>query len=130
MLNYANADMVGHSGDLAAAIKAVEAIDACLGRLAAAIDKTGGCLLITADHGNVEMMRDPQTHQPHTAHTTNPVPVVLFHPPQGVVGLANGRLADIAPTLLAILDLTQPAQMTGQSLLRLRAQAAARRASG
>jgi 2,3-bisphosphoglycerate-independent phosphoglycerate mutase len=118
VLNYANADMVGHSGDLGAAIKAVEAIDACLGRLSAAAEKAGGCILLTADHGNVEMMRDPQTGQPHTAHTTNPVPVVLLNPPPGVLALKDGRLADIAPTLLAVLGLKQPAAMTGRSLLR------------
>ncbi len=118
VLNYANADMVGHSGDLAAAIKAVEAVDACLGRLAEAVERAGGSLLITADHGNAEMMRDPQTGQPHTAHTTNPVPLVLVNPPPGIVGLEDGRLADITPTLLAIMGLKQPDVMTGHSLLR------------
>jgi 2,3-bisphosphoglycerate-independent phosphoglycerate mutase len=135
VLNYANADMVGHSGDLGAAIKAVEAIDACLGRLAAATENAGGCILVTADHGNVEMMRDPQTGQPHTAHTTNPVPLVLVNPPQDVFALEDGRLADIAPTLLAILGLKQPEAMTGRSLLRHTAVAQAgarteRRAQG
>jgi 2,3-bisphosphoglycerate-independent phosphoglycerate mutase len=135
VLNYANADMVGHSGDLGAAIKAVEAIDACLGRLAAATGNAGGCILVTADHGNVEMMRDPQTGQPHTAHTTNPVPLVLVNPPQDVFALEDGRLADIAPTLLAILGLKQPEAMTGRSLLRHTAVAQAgarteRRAQG
>jgi 2,3-bisphosphoglycerate-independent phosphoglycerate mutase len=119
VLNYANTDMVGHSGDLGAAIKAVEAVDACLGRLAASLEKAGGALLITADHGNVEMMKDPVTGQPHTAHTTNPVPIVLFNPPEGVVGLENGRLADIAPTLLVLLGLAQPEAMTGRNLLRM-----------
>jgi 2,3-bisphosphoglycerate-independent phosphoglycerate mutase len=118
VLNYANADMVGHSGDLAAAIKAVEAVDACLGRLAQAIERAGGSLLITADHGNAEMMRDPQTGQPHTAHTTNPVPLVLVNPPPDIVGLDDGRLADIAPTLLAIMGQRQPQAMTGRNLLR------------
>jgi 2,3-bisphosphoglycerate-independent phosphoglycerate mutase len=118
VLNYANADMVGHSGDLAAAIKAVEAIDVCLGRLDVAVVRAGGALLITADHGNAEMMRDPQTGQAHTAHTTNPVPLVLVNPPPDVVGLDDGRLADIAPTLLAIIGLKQPAAMTGRNLLR------------
>jgi 2,3-bisphosphoglycerate-independent phosphoglycerate mutase len=118
VLNYANADMVGHSGDLTAAIKAVEAIDTCLGRVAEAIARAGGSLLITADHGNVEMMRDAATGQPHTAHTTNPVPVVLVNPPPGSAGLDDGRLADIAPTLLAIMRLRQPEAMTGRSLLR------------
>ena len=118
VLNYANADMVGHSGDLAATIKAVEAIDACLGRLAQAVVGAGGSLLITADHGNAEMMRDPQSGQPYTAHTTNPVPLVLVNPPPGIRGLDDGRLADIAPTLLAIMGLRQPEAMTGRSLLR------------
>jgi 2,3-bisphosphoglycerate-independent phosphoglycerate mutase len=118
VLNYANADMVGHSGDLAAAIRAVEAVDACLGRLDEAVERAGGSLLITADHGNAEMMRDPKTGQPHTAHTTNPVPLVLVNPPPGITGLEDGRLADIAPTLLAIMGLKQPTAMTGRSLLR------------
>ncbi len=82
-------------------------------------------MLITADHGNVEMMRDPQTGQPHTAHTTNPVPLVLVNPPAGITGLADGRLADIAPTLLAIVGLEQPAAMTGKNLLRGAASAQA-----
>ena len=114
--------MVGHSGDIAAATKAVEAVDRCLGRLADAVTRAGGTLLITADHGNAEMMRDPETGQPHTAHTLNPVPLVLVNPPPGVTGLRDGRLADVAPTLLAILGLARPAAMTGQPLL-LRAPA-------
>jgi 2,3-bisphosphoglycerate-independent phosphoglycerate mutase len=118
VVNFANADMVGHTGDEGAAIKAVQAIDGCLGRLAAAVKRAGGVLLITADHGNVEMMRDPETGGPHTSHTTNPVPVVLVNPPPGVVGLENGRLADIAPTLLALMGLEQPPAMTGRPLLR------------
>ncbi|HEX3499802.1 MAG TPA: 2,3-bisphosphoglycerate-independent phosphoglycerate mutase [Stellaceae bacterium] len=125
VLNYANADMVGHSGNLGAAIKAVEAVDACLGRLAQAVERAGGSLLITADHGNAEMMRDPQTGQPHTAHTTNPVPLVLVNPPPAITGLEDGRLADIAPTLLAIVGLQQPAAMTGHSVLRPAAAAQA-----
>ena len=124
VLNYANADMVGHSGNIAAAIKAVEAVDQCLGRLADAVARAGGTLLITADHGNVEMMRDPDTGQPHTAHTLNPVPLVLVNPPAGVIGLRNGRLADIAPTLLALLGLRQPAAMTGRPLLMRAAERA------
>ena len=117
VVNYANTDMVGHSGDEAAAIKAVEAVDRCLGRLAEAVRRAGGALLITADHGNAEMMRDSATGQPHTAHTLNPVPIVLVNPPAGVTGLSNGRLADVAPTLLALLGLKQPAAMTGRPLL-------------
>ena len=116
VLNYANPDMVGHTGSLPAAIKAVEAVDTGLGRLAEAIRKAGGALLVTADHGNCEMMRDPDTGGPHTAHTTNPVPVLLVG--GGDVSLAEGRLADIAPTLLELMGLPKPAEMTGASLVR------------
>jgi 2,3-bisphosphoglycerate-independent phosphoglycerate mutase len=126
VVNFANTDMVGHTGDLDAAIKAVEAVDRCLGRLADAVSRAGGCLLITADHGNAETMRDPETHERHTAHTTNPVPVILVNSPAGVTGLADGRLADIAPTLLRLLGLPQPAEMTGKVLLQY---ASERRAS-
>ncbi|MGI4794018.1 MAG: 2,3-bisphosphoglycerate-independent phosphoglycerate mutase, partial [Janthinobacterium lividum] len=115
VLNYANPDMVGHTGSLAAAIKAVEAVDAGLGRIADAIDAQGGVLLATADHGNCEMMRDPETGEPHTAHTLNAVPLVLSG--RQNAPLANGRLADLAPTLLALMGLEQPAAMTGRSLL-------------
>jgi 2,3-bisphosphoglycerate-independent phosphoglycerate mutase len=117
VLNFANADMVGHTGSLPAAIKACETVDACLARIAAAITQAGGRLLVTADHGNAEMMRDPATGGPHTAHTTNRVPVLLHEAPAGAT-LAEGRLADVAPTLLALLGLEQPAAMTGTSLLR------------
>ncbi|WP_439595475.1 2,3-bisphosphoglycerate-independent phosphoglycerate mutase [Falsiroseomonas sp.] len=117
VLNFANADMVGHTGSLAAATLACEAVDTGLGRIAEAIRAAGGCLLVTADHGNAELMRDPVTGGPHTAHTTNPVPVLLMNAPAGAK-LADGRLADIAPTLLALLGVAQPAAMTGQSLLR------------
>ncbi len=116
VLNFANADMVGHTGSLKAAIRAVETVDACLGRIAGAVEKAGGALLVTADHGNAEMMRDPVTGGPHTAHTTNPVPVLLLGSP--APALADGRLADLAPTLLELMDLKQPPEMTGQSLLR------------
>jgi 2,3-bisphosphoglycerate-independent phosphoglycerate mutase len=114
--NFANADMVGHTGDEAAAIRAVETLDHCLGRIATAVKRAGGCLLITADHGNAELMRDPETHEPHTAHTLNPVPVILVNGPPGVTSLENGRLADIAPTLLALMGLTRPKAMTGHPL--------------
>jgi 2,3-bisphosphoglycerate-independent phosphoglycerate mutase len=117
VLNFANPDMVGHTGSLAAAIKACETVDAGLARIAQAITEAGGRLLVTADHGNAELMRDPVTGGPHTAHTTNPVPVLLHNAPQGAV-LRDGRLADIAPTLLTLLGLPQPAMMTGRSLLR------------
>ena len=115
VLNYANPDMVGHTGVLAAAIKAVETVDQGLGRIADAIATAGGALLVTADHGNCELMRDPETGGPHTSHTTNPVPVLLAG---GGEALAEGRLADVAPTLLALMGLPQPAEMTGTSLLR------------
>jgi 2,3-bisphosphoglycerate-independent phosphoglycerate mutase len=116
VLNYANPDMVGHTGSLKAAIKAVETVDAGLGRIAGAIAKAGGALLVTADHGNCEMMRDPETGGPHTAHTTNPVPLLLMG--GGDAALADGRLADIAPTLLELMGLPKPAEMSGASLLR------------
>lgn len=117
ILNFANPDMVGHTGILAAAIKAVETVDAGLGRIADAVAAQGGALFVTADHGNCELMRDPVTHVPHTAHTLNLVPAILMGAPTGAT-IANGRLADIAPTLLALMGLPQPAAMTGESLLR------------
>ncbi len=117
VLNYANADMVGHTGSLPAAIKAVETVDTGLGRIAQAIEKAGGALLVTADHGNSEMMRDPQTGGPHTAHTTNPVPLVLLGARNRAL-VAEGKLADIAPTLLELMELPKPKEMTGHSLLR------------
>ncbi len=120
VLNFANPDMVGHTGSLPAAIKAVETVDAGLGRIAAAVEEAGGALLVIADHGNCEMMRDPETGGPHTAHTTNPVPVLLTG--RTSAGLRDGRLADVAPTLLALLGLPQPAAMTGRSLLEADAQ--------
>jgi 2,3-bisphosphoglycerate-independent phosphoglycerate mutase len=117
VMNYANADMVGHTGRIDAATKAIEAVDACLGRLSEAVEQAGGTLVITADHGNAEMMRDPETGEPHTAHTLNPVPFVVVNPPEEIGHLENGRLSDIAPTLLDILGLTKPAAMTGHSLI-------------
>ncbi len=116
VMNYANPDMVGHTGSLAAAIRAVQTVDAGLGRIEDAIGTAGGALLVTADHGNCEMMRDPETGGPHTAHTTNPVPVFLAVGPGHALG--DGRLADLAPTLLALMGLPQPEEMTGASLLR------------
>ncbi|CAH1671603.1 2,3-bisphosphoglycerate-independent phosphoglycerate mutase [Hyphomicrobiales bacterium] len=116
VLNFANPDMVGHTGVLAAAVKAVETVDACLGAIAEAVQRQGGALLVTADHGNAELMVDPQTGKPHTAHTTNVVPLMLIG--GQAKALADGRLADISPTLLALMGLAQPAEMTGQSLLR------------
>lgn len=117
VLNFANPDMVGHTGSLPAAIKACETVDAGLGRIAEAISAMGGRLMVTADHGNAELMRDPATGGPHTAHTTNVVPVLLHAAPAGTT-LADGRLADLAPTLLALLGVKQPPEMTGRSLLQ------------
>ncbi len=117
IVNYANGDMVGHTGILAAAIKAAEALDACLTRLEAAVKRSGGALLVSADHGNLEMMRDPKSHEAHTQHTTGPVDVILVNGPADVNRLENGRLADLAPTALALLGLPQPLEMTGHALL-------------
>lgn len=117
VVNYANTDMVGHSGVLAAAVKAVEAVDACLGRLMAAVSKAGGVMLVTADHGNAEQMFDEKSHQKHTQHTLNRVPALLFNAPAPVHSLTDGKLADVAPTLLALMGVPQPTEMTGKSLL-------------
>lgn len=116
VVNYANPDMVGHTGDLNAAILAVEAVDQGLGRVVAALGKSGGAMVLTADHGNCETMIDPETGEPHGAHTTNLVPVAVCGAPDGTK-LRSGRLADLAPTLLELMGLPQPAEMTGQSLL-------------
>jgi len=117
VVNFANPDMVGHTGSMSAAIRAVETIDNCLGRLVSALGKAGGAMLVTADHGNIELMRDPETGQPHTSHTCNPVPSVLVGAPDDVTSLRHGCLADIAPTLLALMWLKHPEEMTGHSLL-------------
>ncbi len=125
VVNYANGDMVGHTGILAAAIKAAETIDFCLGRLEAAVKAAHGVMLVTADHGNLEEMIAPDTGDAHTQHTLNPVPAFLINPPAGVRGLSDGRLSDVAPTLLRLLGLEQPKEMTGTSLLRPEAAASA-----
>ncbi len=117
VVNYANGDMVGHTGILAAAMKAAETIDTCLNLLETAVKVAGGALLISADHGNLEMMRDAASNEPHTQHTVGEVPVVLVNGPKEVAHLLGGRLADLAPTVLELLGLPQPAQMTGHSLL-------------
>lgn len=116
VVNYANPDMVGHTGDLNAAIKACEAVDQGLGLALDALKKAGGAMIVTADHGNCEMMFDPATGGPHTAHTTNLVPVIMVGGPEGA-NLKDGRLADLAPTVLALMELEQPNEMTGGSLL-------------
>ena len=115
--NYANGDMVGHTGNFAAAKQAVEALDACIGRVVAATRAAGGEVLITADHGNAETMFDPATGQPHTAHTLNRVPLLYVGRPATVA--AGGALADLAPTMLALMGLPQPPEMTGKPLVRL-----------
>jgi 2,3-bisphosphoglycerate-independent phosphoglycerate mutase len=116
--NYANADMVGHTGNMKAAIKAIESIDAALGKIVAAIKTVNGEMLITADHGNAEQMSNPDTHQPHTAHTSNPIPLVYFGPRAIQFNTAtHGTLCDVAPTLLALMGLAQPTEMTGKNLL-------------
>ena len=114
--NIANPDMVGHTGDLQAAIQAAEAVDTALGRLREAVESVGGEMLVTADHGNLEMMRDPETGQPHTAHTVGPVPFVYVG--RKATLRAGGALRDIAPTVLQLMGLPKPAAMTGESLVR------------
>jgi len=115
ILNYANPDMVGHTGSLEAAIKAIEAVDECVGRVVEAVQAKEGVLIITADHGNAEQMVDYKTGEPHTAHTTNHVPLILV----GIenVKLKEGKLADLAPTMLQIMELHKPQEMTGESII-------------
>lgn len=117
VVNFANPDMVGHTGSLEAAMKACEAVDAQLGKAIQALESVGGTILVTADHGNCEVMIDPVSGEPHTAHTTNLVPLVLAGS-NSHSGLANGKLGDLAPTVLELMDLEQPSEMTGRSLLR------------
>jgi 2,3-bisphosphoglycerate-independent phosphoglycerate mutase len=117
VVNYANGDMVGHTGNLEAAIAAAEAVDRCLGRVLDAVERRGAALIITADHGNAEQMSDARTGQAHTAHTMNRVPIILANGPARVTALTDGRLADIAPTVLDIMGLEQPSEMTGRSLI-------------
>ena len=115
ILNYANPDMVGHTGNLEASIKAIETIDNCVGRVIEEINKVNGVCLITADHGNSEQMIDYKTGEPHTAHTTNPVPLILVGMEE--VTLKTGKLADLAPTMLDIMGLKKPDEMTGESII-------------
>jgi 2,3-bisphosphoglycerate-independent phosphoglycerate mutase len=117
VVNFANADMVGHSGKLTPTIKGVETVDACLGRIYQTLRQRGGSLVVTADHGNAELMVDPVTGGPHTAHTTNPVPFILVNEEASRYTLKpDGSLRDISPTLLGMLGLDLPAQMTGGDL--------------
>ena len=118
LVNYANTDMVGHTGILKAAISAVEAVDVCVERVEVAVKKAGGVLVVTADHGNVETMLDSETGEPHTAHTCNPVRCLLVGDNLEEVRLENGKLADIAPTMLELMGLKIPPEMSGKSLLR------------
>ncbi|RFU14007.1 2,3-bisphosphoglycerate-independent phosphoglycerate mutase [Rhodobacteraceae bacterium W635] len=115
VVNFANPDMVGHTGVIPAAVAACEAVDKGLGAAMAALEKVGGAMIVTADHGNCDMMIDPETGGPHTAHTLNPVPVILFGGPEGAM-MRDGRLADLAPTLLRLMGLVQPEEMTGTCL--------------
>ena len=117
MVNFANPDMVGHTGDLEAAKAACHAVDTGLGRALEALEKAGGAMIVTADHGNCEQMIDPETGGPHTAHTLNPVPVILVGGPEGARLRTGGRLADLAPTLLELMQIDKPEEMTGESLL-------------
>ena len=115
--NIANPDMVGHTGDLQAAIAAAEAVDVALGAVSAAVHAAGGALVVTADHGNLEMMRDPQTGQPHTAHTVGPVPLLYLGEREDATLRSGGALRDVAPTLLDLMGIPKPDEMTGRSLL-------------
>lgn len=115
--NYANGDMVGHTGIMEAALKAVAAVDDCLGKVEKAIKDVGGVMIVTADHGNVEKMVDEKSGEPYTAHTVGKVPAILVNDQSGVTGLKDGRLADMAPTMLDLLNIPKPEEMTGNSLL-------------
>lgn len=115
--NYANGDMVGHTGIMEAALKAVAAVDECLGRVEAAIKKVGGVMIVTADHGNAEKMVDEKTGEPYTAHTVGKVAAILVNNQEHICRMNDGRLADIAPTMLDLMHIEKPAEMTGHSLL-------------
>jgi 2,3-bisphosphoglycerate-independent phosphoglycerate mutase len=117
LCNYANADMVGHTGSLPAVLRALETVDECLGRVVRAAERAGARLLITADHGNCEVMIDPATGGPHTAHTTNPVPFVLLDPDGDRPLASGGALCDVGPTILRMLQIDQPVEMTGRDLV-------------
>jgi 2,3-bisphosphoglycerate-independent phosphoglycerate mutase len=117
IVNFANADMVGHSGKIPPTVQAVETVDACLGEIYNAVRRRAGAMLVTADHGNAEMMIDPETGGPHTAHTTNPVPfIVVSEDAQKFALRPDGSLQDISPTVLGMLGFSQPKEMTGHDL--------------
>jgi 2,3-bisphosphoglycerate-independent phosphoglycerate mutase len=117
IVNFANADMVGHSGKIEPTVKAVETVDSCLGRIYKAIKQKGGSIIVTADHGNAEMLIDPVTGGPHTAHTTNPVPFIVISDDDKRFSLrSDGALQDISPTVLGMLGISQPKEMTGRDL--------------
>ncbi len=117
IINFANPDMVGHTGVEDAAIKAIEAVDECVGRAVDAIKEVNGVMFICADHGNAEQLIDYNTGEPWTAHTTNPVPFILVNAEPGTKLREGGCLADIAPTLIELMGMEQPKEMTGKSLL-------------
>ena len=117
ILNYANPDMVGHTGNLEAAVKAIETIDECVGKVVELVNQKNGNMLITADHGNAEIMIDTVNGEPYTAHTTNPVPLILVTDDKNLELREGGKLADLAPTILDLMDLEKPEEMTGESLL-------------
>jgi len=114
--NFANADMVGHTGQIDAAVKAVETIDRCLGRIVTAVRDAGGILIVTSDHGNAEEMWNAELNEPHTAHTCNPVPVIVVGDVQGIRLREGGSLRDVAPTMIGILGVEKPKEMTGDDL--------------
>jgi len=117
ILNFANADMVGHTGVLEATVKGVEVVDACMGRIHRKVQEVGGVMMVTSDHGNAEQMTDPETGEIHTAHTSNPVPFILLDDHYGQKLRRGGALEDIAPTVLQYLEIEKPSEMTGNSLL-------------
>ena len=117
IINFANGDMVGHTGVEEAAVKAVETVDACVGRAVEALKENGGVMFLCADHGNCEQMVDYETGEPWTAHTTNPVPFILINADPKYGLREGGRLCDICPTLLDLMGMEKPAEMTGESLL-------------
>jgi 2,3-bisphosphoglycerate-independent phosphoglycerate mutase len=117
VLNYANADMVGHTGNFPATVRACEVVDECIGKVVEAATRQKGTVIITADHGNAEQMLDYETGQPHTAHTTNPVPLILVNEEFKARRLVIGSAIDVAPTILALWEVPKPAEMTGHCLV-------------